>query len=67
VLLGGLIYDAAVVVAIAVYWIPTLAAAFRRSEKATVVFIVNLLLGWTVIGWIVALTIALGSEARPRT
>ncbi|MDE2098289.1 MAG: superinfection immunity protein [Patescibacteria group bacterium] len=36
------------------YFIPTAMAAFTR--QANQVFIVNLFLGWTLIGWVVSLT-----------
>ncbi len=64
--LGGLPYDVGFIVAIAVYWLPTIVALSRRSAKTTVVVLVNLLLTWTLIGWIVALVIAFTSPGRPR-
>jgi hypothetical protein len=36
------------------YFLPTSLAAFRRRKKFPWILGVNLLLGWTVIGWIVA-------------
>ena len=39
------------------YLLPTSIALVRRAPTG-VVFFVNLLLGWTVIGWIVALVLA---------
>ena len=51
----------AIVVAIltAGYMLPWAVAAFRGNRNAWTVFWVNLLLGWTVIGWIVALVMSL--------
>lgn len=40
------------------YFLPTI-AAHQRNRQPLVVFVVNLLLGWTLIGWVVALGIAL--------
>jgi uncharacterized membrane protein YqaE (UPF0057 family) len=39
--------------AIAIYFLPTIAARKRRS--GTAIFLLNLLLGWTLLGWVVAL------------
>lgn len=37
------------------YLLPFSVALWRGHGEATKIFLVNLLLGWTVIGWIVAL------------
>jgi hypothetical protein len=37
------------------YFLPTLLAAYRYHTNTTAIFVLNLLLGWTMIGWIVAL------------
>lgn len=49
---------------LAVYFIPFIIAA-ARSHNTTGVFLVNLLVGWTFIGWLVALVMACGSKPRP--
>jgi Superinfection immunity protein len=51
----------AVVVAIvtAGYMLPWAVAAYRGTANTWSVFWVNLLLGWTVVGWVVALVMAL--------
>lgn len=38
-----------------VYFIPTLMALFKKHNKFSAIFMVNLFLGWTVIGWVIAL------------
>ncbi len=43
----------------AVYLAPTIVAIVRGSRNSGPVLLVNVLLGWTVIGWIVSLTMAL--------
>lgn len=49
-----------------VYLTPTFVALIRRSPRLAAVFAINLLLGWTAIGWIVALVLALQpSGTRP--
>lgn len=51
----------AIIVAIlsAGYMLPWAIAAYRGSANVWGVFWVNLLLGWTVVGWIVALVMSL--------
>lgn len=40
------------------YWVPTGVAVARRIDGLGQVIVVNLFLGWTVIGWVVALVMA---------
>jgi hypothetical protein len=49
----------------AMYWLPTLIAVVRRTPSAIGVAVLNFFLGWTVIGWIVALVWALASSPVP--
>ena len=37
------------------YWVPTLAANSNRHRNRVAIGLLNLFLGWTVIGWVVAL------------
>lgn len=48
------------------YLAPSFLAVVRHTTGAGGVFVVNLLLGWTVIGWIVALAWAAGGAVEPR-
>ena len=43
------------------YWVPTIIAVLRRTPSALGVAAVNFFLGWTIIGWIVALVMALAA------
>ena len=45
------------------YFAPTIIGAVRKTRNTFAIFALNLLLGWTVIGWIVALVWALTSDA----
>jgi hypothetical protein len=38
-----------------VYFAPTLVALVRHKRNTFSIFLLNLLLGWTLIGWIIAL------------
>lgn len=44
------------------YFLPWAIAATRGKSNHLTVFVVNLLLGWTLIGWIVALVMACGAH-----
>ena len=56
----------AIIVAVvsAGYMLPWAIAAVRGNRNAWSVFWVNLLLGWTVVGWIVALIFAIAMALR---
>jgi hypothetical protein len=49
------------------YVIPTIIALARRHPKKGPIILVNLLLGWSVVGWIVALVWAFSSNQPPQT
>lgn len=40
---------------IALYFVPTIVARVREHHNTTAIFLLNLLLGWTFVGWVVAL------------
>jgi hypothetical protein len=50
---------------VAAYAAPTFVALGRRRETPGPTIVVNLLLGWTVIGWVVALAMAVGGNVKP--
>lgn len=52
------------VLAIFVYFLPIVVAVNRHTMNAGAVGVVNVLLGWTVIGWIVALAMAAGGSTE---
>ncbi|GAF73425.1 unnamed protein product [marine sediment metagenome] len=43
------------VLAVLVYFLPGFVAVMRDKRNKNAILLVNLLLGWTVIGWIIAL------------
>jgi hypothetical protein len=48
------------------YFLPTIIAAYRDIPLVGSVLVVNLFLGWTFIGWVVALAMAVaGKERKP--
>jgi hypothetical protein len=44
------------------YFIPAMLAHKRSNKNRNKVFWINLLLGWTIVGWFVALIMALNSK-----
>ncbi|HMQ27206.1 MAG TPA: superinfection immunity protein [Acidimicrobiales bacterium] len=40
------------------YMLPWMVAALRGKSNAWPIFWINLLLGWTVVGWVIALVMA---------
>lgn len=48
----------------AVYLIPTIIAGFRRHRNGVAILVVNFFLGWTLLGWILALVWAVWEEKR---
>lgn len=53
--LGGVL---AFLVIAGFYLLPAVVAAIRKVPNAGSVFVINLFLGWTVIGWVIALAMA---------
>ena len=47
--------------AIGLYFLPAIIAAARRTHNSTGILLLNIFLGWTGIGWIFALVMALCS------
>ena len=61
---GGLL----LLIAVIAYFTPAIVATMRKAVNRGSVGVINLLLGWTVLGWIVALAMAMGrTEAQERS
>lgn len=41
------------------YFLPAIAATYYNHSSSTPIVIINLCLGWTILGWFVALTLTL--------
>jgi hypothetical protein len=50
-----------ILISLAIYLVPTW-VAWRRHHQLGMVAVLNILLGWTIIGWAVALAIACGDR-----
>jgi hypothetical protein len=46
------------------YLLPTTIAIIRRRTNTSAIFVLNLFLGWTLIGWVVALTWSVASDQQ---
>jgi len=51
----GLLEILLVVLIFTIYFLPTLIAFLRQHKNKLAIFLLNLLLGWTVLGWVVSL------------
>ena len=54
-----------IILILALYFVPTIIAASRHLPNIGSVAVINVFLGWTFVGWIVALAMACGS-GEPR-
>ena len=44
------------------YFLPSIVAFARSKRDAVSIFVLNLLLGWTAVGWVIALVWALKQD-----
>ena len=49
------------------YFLPFIVALWRSHRQSAAIFVLNLLLGWTFIGWAVALVWAVTRPSSPKT
>jgi hypothetical protein len=47
--------------ALAFYFAPAIIAAARNTHNSTAILLLNIFMGWTIIGWFVALLMAICS------
>lgn len=50
------------IIGLVVNFIPTIVAAMRGHRNTAVIFLLNLFLGWSFIGWVVAMVWALTDD-----
>lgn len=53
-----------IILSVAVYFFPWIIAASRNHHQRSSIIVLNLLLGWTFLGWVIALVWAAG-EVKP--
>jgi hypothetical protein len=61
---GSIIFFVSVLVGFAAYWVPTIVAVVRQVPSKGSIIVINFFLGWTIIGWVVALAMAV--RTRPQ-
>ena len=64
VFVEGLGLIIALLVLLALYFIPTIVANSRGKRNTGAIFAMNLLLGWTFLGWVLSLIWALTRDAE---
>jgi len=57
--------DILLLVLLALYFLPAIIASIRHHASSPAIFALNLLLGWTVLGWIIAFVWSLTGDVRP--
>jgi RsiW-degrading membrane proteinase PrsW (M82 family) len=55
-----------VLLAVAFYLLPFIIAACRSHNQTAAILLLNLLLGWTLVGWVVALVWSATNPATPQ-
>ncbi len=52
-----------IVISLSIYLLPSIIVIFNRRKRAKIgVIILNIFLGWTFVGWIIALVLALQAD-----
>jgi hypothetical protein len=54
-----------IAVALGGYFLPTIIAVARGHHNAAAIFLLNLFLGWSFLGWVIALVWSATAVARP--
>lgn len=54
-----------IIVVAFIYFMPTIVAAIDKKQNAAAIFLLNLFLGWTLIGWVAALVWAATKDMQP--
>jgi T4 superinfection immunity protein len=65
-MLGDFLNIVLAVIAVVVYFAPSWISISRRALHPLPIFLLNLVLGWSVIGWVVALVWALLTSTAQR-
>lgn len=54
-----------IIILIAIYLFPALIAMMRKHHNWPAILVLNLVLGWTLLGWLIALIWAATAIRRP--
>ena len=61
-LIGLIVLVTLITVAGVIYFLPSIVAAAGQKRKAAAIFVLNLFLGWTFLGWVLSLVWAIADE-----
>ena len=53
-------------IVIIIYFIPTIIAVIRKHQNIIPICILNIFLGWTILGWIASLAWSLNSDVEEK-
>ena len=65
--MSGIVVLLVVIIGLALYFLPTIIAANRKKTNTVSIFVLNLFLGWSLVGWVVSLVWALAQDQVVRT
>ena len=54
-------------IAMSIYFLPAIVAGFRNHPNTAGIIILNFFLGWTLVGWVVAMVWSVSSARHDRT
>ena len=61
--MGPLVFLLVLLMIAGVYFLPTIIALLRGKRNAFAIAMLNLFLGWTFVGWVVALVWSVANES----
>ncbi len=53
-----------IILLLAMYFIPTIVAYYRHKDNFMAILLLNFFLGWTLVGWVVALVWATTKDKK---
>ena len=53
--MDGFLLILLIILGLAVYFIPTIVAFVSQQENRVAIMVLDILLGWTLVGWVVSL------------
>jgi hypothetical protein len=60
------LFAVVVLLILGAYFLPTIIAIARGHRQAVAIFLLNLFLGWTMLGWVGALVWSAVNDCEPR-
>ncbi|MBU2840299.1 superinfection immunity protein [Acidithiobacillus thiooxidans] len=63
----ALILTIGLIFALFIYFIPTIIAIRRKKSNLAAIMVLNIFLGWSLVGWVISLVWALSMDAQPQT